>query len=160
MAYDLWLWLQLRSHSGVWVAKLVLVEQSTQAVLAWGGDLALKHHVGTVTGSWGTMQLLDLLQKSHRKLGREWDNFSFADTVAAVGPDRLMLSVLTAAVALWLPGQLLLLPPPTCWSEAGTSKEQLQPRTGCRNGRAVRKQSTRSPGCGFVCWHGKDTSCK
>lgn len=54
MAYDLWLWLQLRSHSGVWVAKLVLVEQSTQAVLAWDRDLVLKHHVWTVTGSWVT----------------------------------------------------------------------------------------------------------
>lgn len=38
---------------------------------------------------------------------------------ASLGPDRLMLSVLTAAAALWLPDQLLLLPPPTCWSEAG-----------------------------------------
>lgn len=70
MACDLWLWLQLRSHSGVWVAKLVLVERSTQAVLAWDGDLALKHHVGTVTDSWGTVQLLDHLQKSHRRLGK------------------------------------------------------------------------------------------
>lgn len=74
MACDLCLWLQLRSHSGVWVAKLVLVEQSAQAVLAWDGDLALKHHIGTVTGSWGTMQglwqHLDHLQKSHRNLGR------------------------------------------------------------------------------------------
>lgn len=47
------------------------------------------------------------------------NNFSLAGTVTAVGPDRLLLSVLTAAVALWLPGQLLLLPPLTCWSEAG-----------------------------------------
>lgn len=85
MACDLCLWLQLRSHSGVWVVKLVLVEQSTQAVLARDGDLVLEHHVGAVTGSWRAMQGLDHLQKSRRKLGRGWGNFSFAGTVTAPG---------------------------------------------------------------------------
>ena len=74
MACDLWLWLKLKCRSGVWVAELVLVEQSAHAVLAWDGGLALKHHVETVTGSWGTMQRLwqhlDCLEKSHRKHGR------------------------------------------------------------------------------------------
>lgn len=37
MACDLWLWLKLKCCSGVWVAELMLVEQSAHAVLAWMG---------------------------------------------------------------------------------------------------------------------------
>lgn len=42
----------------MWVAELMLVKPSAHAVLARDGDLALKHHVETITGSWGTMQQL------------------------------------------------------------------------------------------------------
>lgn len=67
----------------------------------------------------------------------------------STGPGGLVPSVLMAAVALWLPDQPLVgvgkgRPP-------GTSKEQMQPRSGPRNVKLMKNQSARSQGSGCVC---------
>lgn len=171
---DLWLWLQLRSHSGVWVAKLVLVEQSAQAA-AWDGDLALQHHVGTVTGSWGAVQglwqHLHHLQKSHRKPGRGWDDFSFAGTVTtpcyaslcrAWRAPAVCSSSSSGLVAAWPAA-----PPATSHLlERGREGQQGLARSSCSPEQAVgmgRLWGSIPPGVqdvGLCVGIGRDASCK
>lgn len=175
MACDLWLWLKLQCRSRVWVAELVLVEQSAHADLAWDGDFALKYHVETITGSRGTMQQLwqhlDRLKKSRRKPGRGWEDFSLASTVIAPGCTSFYGA--WQARAFCTNGSSSLVAtraavPPASLPLAGvrrgravrTSKDQMQPRAGSRKGKAMRSQSTGSPGSGFVCWCGGRIFCK
>lgn len=65
------------------------------------------------------------------------------------GPGGLVPPVLMAVVALWLADQPLV--GVGKGRPAGTSKEQMQPRSGPRNVKTMNNQSARNWGSGCVC---------